>query len=290
EDRNIRAVPAGHVRAALWQAAVHGQSASTIWVWDRTFDPRSDFSGSILERPLCAEAVGLVNCDLNRAAREMTALQQAKPDVLLLHCTSSLVWEGARHTDCRGKLYEALAFAGLKTGFLTERQLEAGHVPDASVIFVPDAVHLSDAARATLRKFRRHLVLVGGSDVLSRDEYDGKCEPIASADRLPWQYGKTKSRELAHALGPRLVGWGERPRIELRTESGEPVWGICCRSVATAEGLIVNLCNEGKNPTTFRMLRDGKGVAARDVLLGTEVGATLTLQPLQPRLLRLDKK
>ncbi|MGA2662059.1 MAG: beta-galactosidase, partial [Verrucomicrobiota bacterium] len=51
EDRDTRYVPAAHVRAALWQAAVHGQSATAIWVWERTFDPKSDFAGSIMHRP-----------------------------------------------------------------------------------------------------------------------------------------------------------------------------------------------------------------------------------------------
>ena len=177
EDRNVRAVPPEHIRAAIWQAAVHGQSATTIWVWDRAFDSRSDFAGSILERPACAEAVGVVNCDMNRAAKELTALQQARPEVLLLHGTSSLVWDGARHTDCRNKLYTALAFSGLKTGFITERRLEAGHLPDAPVVFVPDVVHLSDAARDTLRKYKGHLALVGGPEVLTRDEYDRPRHP-----------------------------------------------------------------------------------------------------------------
>ena len=81
EDRDTRYVPASHVRAGLWQAAVHGQSATAIWVWERTFDPKSDFVGSIMHRPACAEAVGIVNHDLNRAAFEVTALQQAPAQV-----------------------------------------------------------------------------------------------------------------------------------------------------------------------------------------------------------------
>ena len=76
-------VPARHIRATLWQAAAHGQSATTSWVWERTFDPKSDFAGSIMHRPACAEAVGVVNYDLNRAALEITAIPQAPPRVLL---------------------------------------------------------------------------------------------------------------------------------------------------------------------------------------------------------------
>jgi hypothetical protein len=284
-DRETRAVPAEHIRAALWQAAVHGQSATTVWVWDRSFDDRSDFAGSILERPACAEAVGFVNYDLNRAATEVTALQQARPDAMLLHSTSALVWDVGRHTDCRGKLYAALAFAGLKTGFITERQLEAGRVPDAPVVFIPDVVHLSGSARDTLRKYRGHLIFVGGPSVLSRDEYDRECAPIATTDHIPWQYGKSRARDLWQELWPRLSAWGASPRVELRSEAGEHVWGVGSRSVASPGGLFLNLCNYSKVPTTFRILRGREPVRTRNVLTATADGALMTLQSLETRLL-----
>ena len=41
-DRDTRYVPARHIRAALWQEAIHGQCASAIWVWERSWDPASD--------------------------------------------------------------------------------------------------------------------------------------------------------------------------------------------------------------------------------------------------------
>ena len=69
-DRESRDLPPAHVRAALWQAAVHGQAATSIWVWQRSYDRKSDFWGGVLERPDAVEAVGLTNIDLNRAARE----------------------------------------------------------------------------------------------------------------------------------------------------------------------------------------------------------------------------
>ncbi|MBM3495782.1 MAG: hypothetical protein FJX72_15870 [Armatimonadetes bacterium] len=91
-DRETRYVPAEHVYTTLWQAAIHGQGATTIWVWERTFDPKGDFAGSIMHRPACAEAVGRANLDLNRAAHEVTAIQRAPAQVALLHSVSGAVW------------------------------------------------------------------------------------------------------------------------------------------------------------------------------------------------------
>ena len=102
-DRETRYVPASHIRSALWQEAIHGQCASAIWVWERSLDPKSDLAGNIMNRPACTEAVGLVNCDLNRAALEVTALQRARPQVLLLQSCTAAVWDAARNDDCHGQ-------------------------------------------------------------------------------------------------------------------------------------------------------------------------------------------
>ena len=97
--------------------------------------------------------MGIVDYDLeSRGPRGHGPPAGRGPQVLLLHSTVALVWDVGRHTDCRDKLYTALAFAGLKTGFITERQLEQGQVPEAPVVFVPDVVHLSEPAAAALPK------------------------------------------------------------------------------------------------------------------------------------------
>lgn len=287
-DRETRDVPPEHVRSALWQAAVHGQSATTIWVWDRTRDPRSDFAGSILERPACVEAVGIVGHDLNRAAIEVTALQQARPQVLLLHSTSSLVWDTGRHTECRGQLYAALVFSGLKVGFITERQLEQGKVPDAPVVFAPDVVHLSDPAASTLRKFPGKLVLVGANDVLGRDDYGQSRAGTFDAEQLEWRYSKNSWRDLWRELPARLAAWNVRPAVELRTRGGERPWGVEWCTVSTPGGLIVNLCNERNDAVTLTMTRGQGGGPFRDVLTGEPVRPALTLKPLEVRLLRQE--
>ena len=215
-DRERRYVPPEHVRAVLWQSAVHGGSATTIWVWERTFDMKSDFAGSIMHRPACAEAVGLTCCDLNRLAEEVTALQRLKPQAVLLHSVTALVWDGGRYTDARDKLYTALAFTGLKLGFVTERMLERGELPDAPLLFVPGIVHLSDAAFETLGRYRGRLILVGGDGLLSRNEYDRERGERLEGERVSFEYGRTTWRKLWEELLPRLERWGVRPMVEVR--------------------------------------------------------------------------
>jgi hypothetical protein len=287
-DREARRVPAGHIRAALWQAAIHGQSATTVWVWERTSDMKSDLAGSIMLRPACAEAVGLVNLDLNRAALEVTAIQQSRPQALLLHSVTASMWEPQSFDRCLQNVYTALSFTGLKLGFVTERQLEAGVVPEAPALFIPGVQHLSDAALAGLRKFRGRLVFVGDGEPLGHDEYGRPRRPDLPIDKLAAD--NTSARKLCELLATKLPEWNVRPTVELR-EAGRPiVWGVEWRSAETPRGTVVNLCNYRKEPVTIALTRANQTVSARDVLTGQPVNGSVTLQPLEVRLLRLERQ
>jgi hypothetical protein len=286
-DRDTRPVPPAHIRAALWQAAVHGQSATAIWVWERTFDPKSDFYGSIMHRPACVEAVGVVNYDLNRAALEVTALQQDRPQVLLLQSTTASVWEGGEYTDCLDKLYTALSFTGLKPGFITERQLESGSVPSAPVVIVPDITHLSDAAFGTLRRYHGRLIWAGDRPPLSANDWNQPRVARLAGETLEFHSGATSAHDLYAPLSALLSRLGVQPVVELRDLDGRAAWGVEWRSAVASSGRVVNLCNYRREPATVALYKSGESCPARDVLTEAPVTAAFTLAPLEVRLLRL---
>jgi hypothetical protein len=287
-DRDTRLVPAAHIRAALWQAAVHGQSATTIWVWERTFDPKSDFAGSIMHRPACAEAVGIVNHDLNRAAPEITAIQQARPQALLLKSVTASVWDGGSHSECLGKLYTALSFTGLTLGFVTERQLEAGLVPEAPVVFIPNVSYLSASGLASLRRFKGKVVLVGEGELLTHDEYGRPSAATLPGEKLSFRPGATSARDLHAHLPALLTRMSLRPAVELRRSDGQPVWGVEWRCAETQEGLVASLCNYLKQATNVTVSLKGRNVVIHDVLARDRTENPLTLAPLEVRLLRVE--
>ena len=313
-DRETRYIPANQVRSSLWQGAVYGQSATTIWVWERTFDRRSDFWGSIMHRPACAEAVGRVNCDLNRAALEVTALQQAPPQVLVVQSVTASVWDEDAYDDCLRKLFTALSFTGLKPGFVTERQLEEGVVPTAAVVCLPAISHFSDAALLTLRRFKGRLVFVGNEECLSRDEYgktrphpgplpegegmrrpgplpegEGMRRPDLHGENITFGRGVASAEELWRKILAELPHWKLSPALEVRGMDGKPLWGVEWRIAQTAQGPLVNLCNYRRTSMSVKLVRGDKIPAARDVLTGSSVAEPFCLQPLEVRLLRLER-
>lgn len=286
-DRETRPVPAQHVHTVLWQEAIHGQCATTIWVWERTFDPRSDFAGSIMHRPACAEAVGRVNLMLNRYAREVTAIQQSPADVMLIESVTGKVWDGGAYTDCRGKLYEALSFTGLKVGFISERQLEEGVLPTAPVLFVTNQKHLSNRAVETLQKYRGRVVFVGEKDLLTHDEYGQVREhQLAPAAIIP--VGIKTARDLWQALRERLPEWGLKARVELQDDAGNPVWGVAWRTAEVNGKVVVNLCNYRHDAVRLRLLREGKPARYRAPEDTSWRRGAVALKSLETRLLVVE--
>ena len=290
-DREKEAVPPEHVRAALWQAAVHGQSATAIWVWERTFNPNSDIAGSIMHRPACAEAVGHAGLDLMRCAEEVTALQRLEPQVVLLHSVTAIVLDGGDYTDCLGKLHQALSFTGLKIGFVTERQLAAGKLPSAPVLIVPNARHLPEGAFLALQKYTGKLVLAGGDDVLRFDEYGARRDGPASlraAGRLSYQRGKTGGKELWERLREQSRNWGVETSISLSTPDGKPVWGVEWLSAEFNGHHLLNCINYGQEPVKVAIRRQGRLTRTRSLWDGMEVPSPFQLRPLEPLLVTLE--
>lgn len=287
-DRDTRVVPAEHIRTALWQQAIHGQSATTIWVWQRAFNPKDDLYGNIMHRPGCARAVGIVNCDLNRAAYEVTALQQAQAQVYILHDTSALIYDKEECDRCMFRTYLALNFLGVKIGFITERQLEDGILPKGSVICIPNAKHISDAAFNTLKKYKGHFVMLG-SGCLAYDEYNRPRSGSITGEVIPFNRKDVWEKDIYKAIKPMLAAWKVGPKTTVVDAKGNDVWGVEWREVKTANGTVVNLCSYMNTPVTIKLCANGKDVKAIDVLTGQKVSGLMTLKPLDVRLLKIKK-
>ncbi len=157
------------------------------------------------------------------------------------------------------------------------------------MLLVPDIVHFSSAALATLRKFKGRLVLVGKDDVLKADEYGHARSLDLTVARIPFNHGTTSYRELHARILAKLPAWNVHPAVELQGEKGQAVWGVEYRSVDTPDGPIVNLCNQLNVPVSVTLVRAGHRATARDVLSGARLDGPMTLAPLEVRLLRLER-
>jgi len=301
-DRDNLPVPAGHTYTVLWQGAIHRLGASTVWVWERTYDRKHDFAGSILHRPENVDAAGRAHLDLMRLSEHVVALQNAPRQVGLVFSITAIVHDKA-YLPALQRTYEALSFTGLPVRFVSEGQLAAGQWDDVKVLIVPRVVHVPLSAAQGVARFAaagRRVVFVG-KDCLTRDEYDHVM-------RVPGVQGEggrasgcvtlgaglaTKARNtlpgaLRDALTPILASAGVQPLATLTDPAGKPVLGIEWQAVRHNGRVLVNLVNMTKQPIRFGLCVQGdRKRSARDLIGLRDVRLPAEAKMLEPMLLEL---
>ncbi len=292
-DCDKRYIPeqAVHLRTDLWQGAIHGRSASTIWVWERTKDPKSDLNDSVIYRPDCAAMVGRTNLDLNRLAFEVKALQDAPFTARILYSLPSLVLSSVNDAAVKG-VYAALSFSGCKVGFVSETQVAAADLKPEQVVVVPAS---SNAAPATLEKLA-DFAAAGGKVVLIGEDCllrDSENRPLA-ADRRAALLAKaiavkmsTDPEELRGLLAPVLREAGLN-QVELITaDTGQPAWGVEWRSTEREGHRLVNLVNYTSQAVNVKLLCAGQPVTQfRERITEKDLSfESLRLEPLTPWLI-----
>lgn len=290
-DRDLDVIPPAHLYEALWQNALHGQSSTTLWLWERCNDYTGDASGSILHRPDCVEAVGRCALDLNRLAHEVAALQNLAPTVTLLWSPSSLVL-GCDYEHHLGLVYEAANFLGQPLGFATEEKLadfaRTGVKPrpldSTKVLILPQVTHLPDEARAGLAKLQTAGVrLVVYGEAPEKNDYNQTRE-AGVFEALP---KATDSDTLFALLTERAAAWSLPTVLKLEDASGKPAFGVEIRSVPLGDGRVASVCNHLREPRTVT-LTGAAGKTLTDLITGKKLGATFTAEPMTPLLIQVN--
>lgn len=273
-----------HLRTALWQGAIHGQGATTIWVWERTSDPANCLYGNVMDRPGCAQAVGVTCLDLNRFALEIAALQAVKAPAAIVYSGTSMKPD-RRYSRSVEMAYTALNFSGIRLDFISERQLLAGKGRRYKLIVVPDTTQLLPAAVDVLGRLRGvRLVLVG--DGLAKDCY-GKPAPASELGRLRGRAllldAKLPARQIQPSLCQELARVGALPEWRMvDTSTGEAAWGVEWLPAKVGGRIVINAVNLRRESVHVNILRGNRRVDAADLLSPGGRQQVETLKPMIP--------
>lgn len=286
-DRTKGYVSPDHIYAAIWQGAVHGQGGSTTWAWQRTYDAKSDFEGLILHRAACTAAMSRCALDLMRLSREVAALQNVPPRVVLLYSHAATIHD-ARATRDRDHVYEALNFCGMPIGFITDEQVAAGWLEKYDCLIVAGA---KAVARAAIDAVRAHIgnggrVFAYGKGNMTEDEYGRDVEPPAFTKILA---SRSKSETLRNTLARAFAAQGIEADFALRTLTGKRPFGVEWRSATLDGHALLNLVNLTRDPITVVIHSASpraSGVPWEELIDGASLESAVRLAPNTPKLLR----
>ena len=194
--------PPKYIRAALWLAYLHGNSAGTLWAWGYGAPPPSGGRWQMMDVPYFVEIAGRTALDLRRLAPEVIAFHKARRDVVIMFSMASKLqheahFEELRRLESLGRVPEELKSKTASTsslsmqqlkhvhfglfcldrnyGFLSERQIGKGQLRRHKLLIIPAADFV---VGKTVKKIKAYLedggvaLMIG--DCLGHDQRGGK--------------------------------------------------------------------------------------------------------------------
>ncbi|MEF2248516.1 S-layer homology domain-containing protein [Paenibacillus sp. IITD108] len=287
---------AKHFRTVLWQSAIHGRSASTIWIWERTYDESSSREGSVLHRPDVVAEAGRTNLDLNRLAWEITAFQNEKPEVALLYNVPAGIFSGDFSNNML-RAYEALSYSGYKTGFISEKQIAAGQLNNYKMLVVPYVTRTEANTLSEIKSFIEQggRVLLIGTHALKLTPHGAEQ---AAADR---QYildhadfisaANWTALQMRDFMEPILGSINPQHIKLIDSSNGKMPYHVEWRNTIFEGKTLLNVVNYGSEAVSVQVRSENQIISPVLNLITDEAvhGSTITLEPLTPYLFVLDE-
>jgi hypothetical protein len=304
QDANPKWVSGDHIRTMLWQGVMHGQGASTSWVWEHSIKQTGSIAQSILTRPNAVEASGRTALDMLRLGKEAVALQQAKADVAILFTPTSTPRNEAYLNESKNA-YRGLYFCDTPIRFVTDQMAYEGRLTDYRVLVAPGNTFLPDSTTEAVTRFVRNGgMLVMAGDAFTHDEYGHKRDrkstsllrnSTATRDTT-WKLGKgtivythakMKSQQYAALLDGILEDAGVKRDIRVTDIHHRRAWGVRTQSVKYKGGHLVYIVNLSSRAQTVKLVTETPPGSMIDLMTGEQCGPMLEMKPLVPLMLKV---
>ncbi len=275
----------------LWQGAIHGRSASTMWIWDRSYSSSSTNYNSMLHRPDMLEAVAKASLDMNRLSREITKIQQKKPDVSIFYSQQS------RNVDLsfvgyEFRAYQSAVMSGQKVQFVTDKTIDMVH--NCSVLIMPNAQAVSDYAVEEIAKFAESggkVLLMGNNNFRYNEHKENK---LLSRYKVISQIEKYADKVSTSVTINQIINWLYGQGLDtvqfVDGSTGELLDTVEWQWTTDGYDMLINVTNyTWEDYDNVKVIVNGKEAGnVTDLITNEELGAEFNLVAHEPRLLRIE--
>ncbi|MBN1351654.1 beta-galactosidase [candidate division KSB1 bacterium] len=294
--------PANYIRTAIWDAALHGQSAQTAWVWSRN-NVDHTLRHCLQMRPEATVAFGEIALDINRFAPVLVEFPRAHSGVAIFYSATSKLLSN-RYLPALKQAYEAAMFLDAHIRFISEKQILRGDLKNVKLLIVPEADYVPDDVIEKIAAFSRYagmVYLVGAHNFQFTEYGQPRSEPQAQVRRAKpeLQSSTTQYRELSHIFD-RLFDLAEIQRpFRVRNSEGENAWGVEARAVEIDSKKYLSVINWLKDSVEVRIAANhsrgqtlsfsGEPVNLFDNR-SIDISSNLILEPMAPMLLEIERE
>ncbi len=281
EKRNINY---DYIYTSIFQQYLQGAGGIITWVWYdadfKNYQTKPALRGCIFRRPNDVIAQSYANLDANRVVDDIIAFVRAEPEVALLYSSTSYILNTSDYISCLRNTYEYLNFTGIKTGFLTEKQIQNNKFKNIKVLFLTDVKYIEQATWTQIKKFVSQggiLVSVGNSP--TTDQFGKKLSGTINIKSLD---SRLTGPSMQKKLNP-IINKHVKLPVKLLYKDNNPATGIQWRYAKTPRGILINIVNY--NSKTRKLMLKGKG-SFYDLIADKPFNPKFKLKPLKPLLLK----
>ncbi len=266
------------VSADIFQGALHGRYADTIWTWEQTSDETSLFLGNVFQRPDALAAIGKASLDLNRLSYEISAFNDKRADAAILYSNLERVYN-KDFVTAMDKAYDACLYAGQKAEFVTENDIDK--LSDYKLLIVPNVVHADRNLQSAVQEFissGKKVIWIG--ECFTKDEFDKNIS-----------FEKSESVELSDDL-TEIVYNSCDSYIKLCDEAGAlPPEGVEWKTTEYNGKILVNICNYRYTDLQgLSVVYKGKKRSVKNLLTNETLGESFTAKAYEPLILEIDSE
>jgi hypothetical protein len=266
------------VHAALWESVISGLNGATV-----------PMDSLLFQQPEALEGFATAALDINRLAPIVRAIQNAPTDVGILFSYASKVFDdGDPHLESAINAYEGAAFGGYNVRYITEEQCVNGALEGLKILVLPNTPALGDGAFHKIAEFVEAggTVARTGTPIPYNERGFSRGDLIRNTGNTVLVRGLNLPTEYLHAMDAATV-LGALPQIPRAiTPQGYPVEGVKTRYVEYEGGYYIYMVNMRKEPVSVALATPVN--RGRDLIQSQDVEFPATLEPLVPRLIKLE--
>jgi len=287
--------------ADVWQSAVHGRGATTLWLYDNSVRSKNEtayYNANLTRRADYIAEIGRISLDLNRLSEEVSAVNNKEARVAILYSDSSLVLNPYA-LNASYIAYQQAMFGGEKVFFVNETEPTTLNKNDIELLIVPCSNYMK---AETLAEIKKHIddggrVLLLNANSKSWMDENGNAHNAEILESVT-----SRSETASFSLGSDMYVYDISSNVKnkLKEELAKMSRPVSVTSANSntewlyAEfnnGFIINVCNYGDSATQVSVSApsgyDTENIY--DLISGEKVGASFTLSPNKPMLLRVEK-
>ena len=284
----------------LWQGAIHGRSASTMWIWDRTYNTSSTNYNSILQRPDALANVAKAGLDMNRLSKEITCIQNKPADIAIFYSGNSRNFEKS-YLASLNTTYTGAVMSGQKVQLVTDLTID--NLDKHTMLILPNTVSAYDNTVAKIAEFAQKggKILLIGSDNLIYNEHKQSVSSGKRSSDLTYINSQASFVKLSKRgsdilnsdeIKTKIKAWlAENGKNKVRVTDSlfNDMNSVEWQWAYDGDDLIVNISNYSwEDISGAKILVDGNPVSDMiDLITGEELESTMTLGAHVPKLIRV---